>query len=97
MCEPLWPWESGAGFPLAARLDLGLKLGRAVGEQALDRCLENVGKQERIVESRDLGARLPARNLRGRPMTEKPRNMSLRKLPLLPVAPQAIRDGSLMY
>ena len=96
MGESFWPWESGAGSLVGVRLDPSPELGRAVGEETLDRRVENVGKHQGIIEGRDLLARLPTGDLSARSMAEETRDVALRKLPLLSVAPETVRDGPFM-
>ena len=68
----------------------------ALGEQALDWRVEDVGEKERVVERRDLFARLPARHLSAGSVTEEARDVPLRELALLAVAPEAIGRSSFM-
>ena len=96
MGESFWPWESGAGSLVGVRLDPSPELGRALGEEALDRRVEHVGEHQGVVERRDFLARLPTRDLSPGAMAEETRDVSLRKLPLLSVAPETVRDGPFM-
>jgi hypothetical protein len=66
----------------------------ALGEQTLDGNVEDAGEQECVVERRDLLAQLPARHGRAGSVTEQARDVPLRELALLAVAPEAIGDGS---
>ena len=69
------------------------ELRSAFGEERLNRCLQDFGKQEGIVERRSLLTRFPARYLGAGPMPEKMCHLPLRKVSLLSVAPETIRHS----
>jgi hypothetical protein len=88
------PWQSAAD-PLAGPLgEQRVELCCALGEQTLDRNVEDAGEQERVVERRDLLAGLPARHLSAGSVTEEARDVLLRELALRAVAPEAIGRSS---
>jgi len=83
------------GAPFARPLvEQSVKIRCALGEQALDWRVEDVGEKERVVERRDLLARLPTRHLSAGSVTEEARDVPLRELALLAVAPEAIGGDS---
>ena len=80
-----------------ARSDVHLERGPTIGEQGLDRSLEDVAELQSVVEGRRLGTVLPTRDLGGVAMPEVLSHVFLRELLRYPVPPEAVGDGAFWF